>query len=74
MKTRMPITALADARATVLKAKRVKAEPYGKPKIKFTALEPIRGVRESEERQPSPLRDRRPADERTRAGVGSAAR
>jgi methylmalonyl-CoA mutase len=33
---------LHEARATVLKAKPVKAEPYGKPKIKFAALEPIR--------------------------------
>jgi methylmalonyl-CoA mutase len=33
---------LHEARAAVLKAKPVKAEPYGKPKIKFAALEPIR--------------------------------
>jgi len=33
---------LHEARATVLKAKPVKAEPYGKPRIRFAALEPIR--------------------------------
>jgi methylmalonyl-CoA mutase len=33
---------LHETRAAVLKAKPVKAEPYGKQKIKFTALEPIR--------------------------------
>jgi methylmalonyl-CoA mutase len=33
---------LQEARATVLKAKPVTAAPYGKQKIKFTALEPIR--------------------------------
>jgi methylmalonyl-CoA mutase len=33
---------LHEARATVLKAKPAKSEPYGKPKIKFAALEPIR--------------------------------
>jgi methylmalonyl-CoA mutase len=33
---------LHEARATVLKVKPVKTTPYGKPKIKFAALEPIR--------------------------------
>jgi methylmalonyl-CoA mutase len=33
---------LHEARATVLKVKPVEAAPYGKPKIKFAALEPIR--------------------------------
>jgi methylmalonyl-CoA mutase len=33
---------LHEARATVLKAKRVAAAPYGKPRITFAALEPIR--------------------------------
>jgi methylmalonyl-CoA mutase len=33
---------LHEARATVLKAKPVDAIPYGKPKIRFAALEPIR--------------------------------
>src|SRR3954452_8189890 len=33
---------LNEARASVLKVKPVQAAPYGKPKIKFAALEPIR--------------------------------
>lgn len=33
---------LHEARATVLKVKPIEAAPYGKPKIKFNALEPIR--------------------------------
>lgn len=33
---------LHEARATVLKVKPVEAKPYGKPRIKFAALEPIR--------------------------------